>query len=127
MLQEVLKVTVDGVPGNVTLAAANAASPTKTINALCDARMDFLKGLKTTWPTFGKGWTTRVAGVRATAVVMAEQAPSVPDGTGLPRPQPLPPGTPLPRQEGLSIGAVMAWIVGALLAGFAAWIGMGRQ
>ncbi len=127
MLQEVLKVKVDGVPGNVTLAAANAASPSKTINALCDARMDFLKGLKTTWPTFGKGWTTRVAGVRSEALAMAREAPAVPDGTGLPRPQPLPPGTPLPRQEGLSIGQAMLAIIGALVAGLIAYFaGFGR-
>jgi lysozyme family protein len=125
MLQAVLGVKVDGVPGNVTLAAANAASPTKTINALCDARMEFLKGLRSTWPTFGNGWTARVKGVRSMAVVMAESAPPAPDSTTLP--QPLPPGAPLPRAEGASIGQVMAWIVGALIAGFMAWLGLGRQ
>jgi lysozyme family protein len=126
MLQEVLGVKPDGIPGNVTLAAANAAAPVKLINSLCDARMGFLRGLKT-FSTFGNGWTARVKGVRSMAIVMAEQAPSVPEGTTLPRPQPQPPGAPLPRAEGLSIGQVMAWIVGALLAGFAAWLGLGRQ
>jgi len=34
------------------------------INAINDERMDFLRSLKT-FPTFGKGWTARVARVRA--------------------------------------------------------------
>lgn len=43
---------------------------TETINRLCDRRMAFLRGLKT-WPTFGKGWTTRVESVRREALRMA--------------------------------------------------------
>ena len=37
---------------------------------MCEQRLAFLKALRT-WRTFGRGWGQRVAGVRATAAVMA--------------------------------------------------------
>jgi lysozyme family protein len=40
------------------------------INALCDRRLAFLKGLST-WPVFGKGWGRRVVAVRKAALAMA--------------------------------------------------------
>lgn len=42
------------------------------VNAYCDARLDFMRNCKggTLWPTFGKGWSNRVAGVRAGAIHM---------------------------------------------------------
>jgi lysozyme family protein len=67
-LQAVLGVAQDGQIGTRTLAAIT--SPIKTINALCDRRMGFLRNLKT-FLTFGKGWTRRVQGVRADALEMA--------------------------------------------------------
>jgi lysozyme family protein len=36
----------------------------KLIDAICDERLSFLKGLRT-WPYFRKGWTARVAAVRS--------------------------------------------------------------
>jgi lysozyme family protein len=124
-LQAVLGVKVDGIPGNVTIAAAQAADPVKTTDALCDRRMAFLRGLST-YSTFGRGWSTRVGGVRATALEIIRGAASLPPEATTPPPQPRPPTVPPPRKEGLSIGSVMAWIVGALLAGFAAYLGFGR-
>jgi lysozyme family protein len=41
------------------------------INAINDERMAFLRGLNT-FPTFGKGWTKRVAGVRAHSLDLAK-------------------------------------------------------
>jgi lysozyme family protein len=58
-LQAVLGVAQDGQIGARTLAAIH--NPTKTINALCDRRMGFLRRLPTFW-RFGKGWTNRVEG-----------------------------------------------------------------
>ena len=58
-LQAVLGVAQDGVIGAKTLAAIH--NPIKTINALCDRRMGFLRRLPTFW-RFGKGWTKRVEG-----------------------------------------------------------------
>ena len=58
-LQAVLGVGQDGVIGARTLAAIQ--NPVRTINALCDRRMNFLRRLPTFW-RFGKGWTRRVEG-----------------------------------------------------------------
>lgn len=67
-LQAVLGAAQDGVIGAKTLAAIT--SPEKTINALCDRRMGFLRNLRA-FMTFGKGWTRRVKDVRAHALEMA--------------------------------------------------------
>jgi lysozyme family protein len=119
-LQGVLGVTVDGVPGNATLAAANSGDVASHINKLCDRRLAFVKELST-WSTFGKGWASRIAGVRSKALTMVERRPIVD------APVPLPQPTPPPEQvsKGTSIGQVMAWIVAALVAGIAAWLGLG--
>lgn len=74
-LQAVIGVTQDGKIGPQTVAKAASLPTASTINALCDKRMAFLKGLKT-WPTFGKGWTRRVEDVRSEATKMAP--PSAP-------------------------------------------------
>jgi len=74
-LQAVLGVVVDGIVGPVTLAAADRAAPAAIIAALCARRLAFLNTLST-FPTFGKGWTRRVATIRAAALAMAEQTPS---------------------------------------------------
>lgn len=69
-LQEVAGVAVDGKLGPATLAAVSALNRAALINALCDRRMKFLKGLET-WATFKKGWSARVSGVRSEALAMA--------------------------------------------------------
>src|SRR5262249_54202296 len=51
--------------------AAGAADAKRTIAALCDERLAFLKNLKT-WPVFGRGWGRRVAEVKAAALAMAD-------------------------------------------------------
>lgn len=55
----------------------NGPSARTTINALCDKRMAFLRGLGT-WKVFGKGWTNRVEGVRTKALRMASGAAVAP-------------------------------------------------
>lgn len=72
-LQRAVLVPADGVIGPETLKAAAAADPAVTINRICDDRLNFLKALPT-WKTFGKGWSSRVAGVRAEALKMAAAA-----------------------------------------------------
>lgn len=63
-LQRALGVKVDGLVGPATLAAIEAhPDHDALIDAICNRRMAFLKALKT-WPTFGKGWSRRVADVR---------------------------------------------------------------
>lgn len=69
-LQKIVGTTQDGKVGPATLKAARAMMHAEMIHKLCDDRMKFLKGLKT-WPTFGKGWTSRVTDVRKQALDMA--------------------------------------------------------
>jgi lysozyme family protein len=65
------------------LKACQPAAPKDLINKICDERLAFLKQLRT-WPTFGRGWSTRVAEVRRDALAMVEAtavppaAPNVP-------------------------------------------------
>lgn len=69
-LQKAAGVAQDGKIGKGTLAAVRASDPVALIKQACAIRMGFLKGLKT-WGTFGKGWSRRVAGVEAEAIVLA--------------------------------------------------------
>lgn len=69
-LQDVAGVAVDGKIGPRTLAAINAIPPKMLIDALCDARLDYLKHLED-FDSFGHGWDTRVKEVRAQAKAMA--------------------------------------------------------
>jgi lysozyme family protein len=96
VLQGFVGVTADGEIGPETIAATAKAGPIKLINQICDQRLAFYQGLKT-WPTFGKGWSTRIREVRATAVTMAKAAPpkEVPV-TEPATPTPVSPATPAP-------------------------------
>lgn len=62
-LQKLLGVGIDGDIGVVTLDAAKnyAGGVKKLIADYCDARMKFLRSLRT-WPSFQRGWTIRVTG-----------------------------------------------------------------
>lgn len=71
VLQAALGVAADGAVGPVTLGAVNAANPAKLINAICDRRLGFLSRLST-FATFGRGWTRRVAEIRAAALAAAK-------------------------------------------------------
>ncbi len=75
-LQAVVGAKQDGKIGPATLKATRAMVRATVINDLCDRRMDFLRRLST-WGTFGRGWTSRVSGVRAEALKMAAM-PDVP-------------------------------------------------
>ncbi|RMF06359.1 MAG: acetylmuramidase [Alphaproteobacteria bacterium] len=69
-LQRVLGVRQDGIVGAHTLAAARGANPTEVINRLSDKRLAYVKTLEG-WRKYGKGWTKRIARVRAQALHMA--------------------------------------------------------
>jgi lysozyme family protein len=87
-LQRVVGAVQDGAIGAATLAAVKATSHDRIINRLCDDRLSFLQGLST-WSTFGKGWGSRVAGVRAHALDMAHSAsPTTPEPVVDPVPVP---------------------------------------
>ncbi|RUW22145.1 MULTISPECIES: glycosyl hydrolase 108 family protein [unclassified Mesorhizobium] len=83
-------VVQDGRIGPATLAAVRAKPAGVVIDTLCDARLSFLKRLPT-WPTFGKGWQSRVVAVRIQAMMMATPAPAQP-----PAPAPVTPPAPSP-------------------------------
>lgn len=61
---------VDGVIGVQTLAAVRASDPIKVIQQVSHRRLSFLQSLST-WKTFSRGWSARVAGVEIAAVKMA--------------------------------------------------------
>lgn len=76
-LQTVLGTAPDGRIGPVTLAAARAAVPSDAIRALTRERLRFLRTLST-WPVFGRGWTSRTTRVEAAALAAAARAPAAP-------------------------------------------------
>lgn len=78
-LQAALGVVVDGLVGPLTIAAAQRADTGTAINALCDRRLGFLKGLAN-FVTFGRGWTSRVASIRAAALAVAPKTSSSTSG-----------------------------------------------
>lgn len=63
--------SIDGVIGNLTLAAIdNYGDIAQLINAVQDRRIAFLQALKT-YQYFGRGWERRVSDVRKDALAMA--------------------------------------------------------
>ena len=62
-LQEAVGAVPDGAIGPNTLAKVAEHSPDALVNAYCDIRMNFLKGLLT-FDIFGRGWTRWVDEVR---------------------------------------------------------------
>lgn len=88
-LQAVAGVPQDGRIGPATIRALGKKSSGATIDALCDNRLTFLKGLKT-WSTFGKGWASRVESVRKASLSMTIQ-PAAPPAPAKPVPAPPPP------------------------------------
>lgn len=67
VLQTALRVAADGEIGPLTLAAVEAADPKRLVNDLCDRRLGFLRRLAS-FSVFGRGWTRRVAAIRAAAL-----------------------------------------------------------
>lgn len=83
------------------------AYPDQVINSFCQARLAFLKGLKT-WPTFGKGWGRRVAAVNRLGLSLAREFPDAP-------PSPLEsPGQGAPVISDQFIPTVIVAVLGAL-------------
>lgn len=110
-LQEVVGVAPDGKIGPLTLAAVAAWDSATLIDALCAKRMAFLKRLST-WPTFGKGWSSRVSGVLKLAKEMAGTAPAAkPYAPVQPAPEPAKSRSPL--------SAIIAVLVGLAAAAYA--------
>jgi len=64
------------------------SQPSLLVRAICDERLAFLQRLKT-WPTFGRGWFTRVANVRRDSLALAVQPEPIPTPIVIP-PTPTP-------------------------------------
>lgn len=97
-LQRVVGVTADGHLGPLTLAAVDRKGAAAVITDLCDARLAWLKRLDT-WATFGKGWSSRVNGVKKLGLIMAREAP-----VQAVRP---PPDIPAPERPVVPVDAVL--------------------
>tara|TARA_R110000868_G_scaffold66646_6_gene198419 strand:+ start:278 stop:787 length:510 start_codon:yes stop_codon:yes gene_type:complete len=69
-LQQIAGVTADGVIGPRSMEAIKKCDAEDVVDEICNMRMTFLKGLGT-FETFGKGWSSRVAEVKAKATDMA--------------------------------------------------------
>lgn len=69
-LQQVLGVGADGKIGQATIDACEAANAREVATGVCEARLAFLQSLST-YDTFGKGWSNRVASVEKAAFDMA--------------------------------------------------------
>ena len=68
-LQRAVLAKPDGSIGPATLDAVRKTDAKKIITNICDNRLAFMRSLRT-WSTFGKGWASRVAGVRLDALEM---------------------------------------------------------
>jgi len=76
VLRRTLKLADDSsAVTDAVVAAARAADASGLVGAICDERLRFLQSLKT-WGVFGKGWSRRVADVKATALAMAAAIPT---------------------------------------------------
>lgn len=59
-LQRALGVQMDGIIGPVTIRASYAADPYLLRAKILATRLKFMSNL-TTWPSFGRGWSRRIA------------------------------------------------------------------
>lgn len=127
-LQRELGVKVDGLVGLETLAAIEGKSVVKLIEALCERRFAFVKGLKT-FSTFGKGWSRRIMGEKlgaqpGTDIGVIDRAVMLAQGAAM-IPPPIPPRRPEEHgkatPEADTIGDIIkkpeAWGTGATAAG----------
>lgn len=146
VLQQVVGARVDGIVGPKTLDAIRELPLGTVIGRLCDERLAYMQRIKNRktgerlWPTFGKGWSRRVDGVRAFALLLSAQPTDTkmpakpakdatvvlapgrePDTTTVivaPHPKSPPAGAPEPggisKTGWTSIGAVFAVIAAAL-------------
>lgn len=76
-LQAVVGAWQDGAIGPKTLAAVADHDHRDILNDMLDLRLRFLRG-RNTWPTFGRGWSRRVTGVRRDALAMVTTEIAVP-------------------------------------------------
>jgi lysozyme family protein len=74
-LQAAVGAAEDGRVGAHTIAAALASDGSTAVKALTRERLRFLRSLST-WPVFGRGWTSRITRVEAAALAEVAAKPS---------------------------------------------------
>lgn len=120
-LQSGLGVTPDGKIGPQTLAAARAAYAPAAIQRAIAFRLAFHRSLKT-WPTFGAGWTKRIAAVEKVALAMASRAETPQTRTPPVQADPHPEIEPKPQPVAArGIAAALTAAAVALTAAVANW------
>lgn len=72
-LQQLVGVKVDGLIGPTTLDAIEDHDPADLVQQLCAERLDYLQTLAT-WPTYGKGWGSRVSRIKTVGLQMVKNA-----------------------------------------------------
>lgn len=77
LVQRGLGLTQDGLIGPRTIGALNGRPLPAFLDKLAGLRMTYYQALST-WPTFGKGWSRRVAAVLAQAKAWANEPPQPP-------------------------------------------------
>lgn len=86
-LQNIVGSAPDGKIGPLTIKAVSKFverfGAEQLVSDLCSQRLAFLERLST-WSTFGKGWSSRVNGVRKLATEMARGTPAKPIPVDLP-------------------------------------------
>lgn len=111
-LQAALGVGVDGIIATETLNAVRAhPNHDRLIADIIARREKFLRSLKT-WPTFGKGWLSRLRGVKATgqAWAMGDVGPQVdyaPGGEAKARANDVKPAPPVAPGDAATGGGIV--------------------
>jgi len=111
-LQAVVGVKQDGKIGPHTLKATRQMTAADVINRLCDNRLAFMKRIKggASWKVFGRGWSRRVADVRAKSLAWNKDKPATVDKPAHNRPtQPTQPST-TPDAPKAKVGPVAALV-----------------
>ncbi len=112
-LQMTVGAKPDGVIGPDTVKRTGDIPARAVITEMCERRMTFLRGLGT-WGTFGKGWSSRVTGVKALAIDMiGRTAPEKPV-----EPVPVPPAPDVPAPAPKPSGGLLALILRLIAALF---------
>lgn len=107
----------DAAEFSQVLGQLSTRDPKAVIAAVNAERLKFLQGLKT-WPTFGKGWTSRVQSVNAAALAMNKASGLAPVAVP-PMPEPTPGKGEVPKPNITGKVVVGTGGGGAPAAGFA--------
>lgn len=130
-VKEFYKGAIDGIPGAQTITAvkdfAEAYGINVLIEAYCERRYQFVKGLKT-FATFGKGWTTRIWGAKlgiqtgdigvADRAALLAQTTTAKQTEAIPEPLETGPGLAAPEKPSILDAIKDPGVIGGVTAAF---------